>query len=108
MGISHLAATKGFVSEFGDISEDNRNVIRMERFNEGLTLLFLGALVVLTTLMVTPVARAFVYVSSSVMLFAMALLSLFTGFKVNFLPYKLCPLIFTVSGLLILQAAVWR
>ncbi len=38
-GISHLAATKGVVSGFGDISEDNRNVIRMEWFNEGLTLL---------------------------------------------------------------------
>jgi hypothetical protein len=37
---------------------------------------------------------------------ALALVSLFTGFKVHFLPFKLCPVIFTVSAALILLGAM--
>jgi hypothetical protein len=43
-----------------------------------------------------------VYLISMIMLVAMALLSLFTGFKVRFLPFKLCPFIFTTSAVLIM------
>jgi hypothetical protein len=35
------------------------------------------------------------------MLVVMSVLSLFTGFKINFLPYKLCPFIFSISAILI-------
>jgi hypothetical protein len=35
------------------------------------------------------------------MLVVMAIISLFTGFKINFLPYRLCPIIFTGSAILI-------
>jgi len=31
--------------------------------------------------------------------------SLFTGFKVNFLPYKLCPVIFTTASILIVTGS---
>ena len=31
------------------------------------------------------------------------ILSIFTGFKIDFLPFKLCPFIFLISGLLIFQ-----
>jgi hypothetical protein len=30
------------------------------------------------------------------------LVSLFTGFKIKFLPFRLCPFIFTVSAILII------
>jgi hypothetical protein len=39
------------------------------------------------------------------MLNILSVISLFTGFKVNFLPYRLCPLIFTGSAILILLGA---
>jgi hypothetical protein len=32
----------------------------------------------------------------------LSIVSLFTGFKVNFTPFKLCPVIFTTSSILIL------
>jgi hypothetical protein len=31
----------------------------------------------------------------------MAIVSVFTGFKIHFLPFRLCPLIFTLSAILI-------
>jgi hypothetical protein len=39
-------------------------------------------------------------------LLALTLVSLFTGFKINFLPFKLCPLIFSVSLILIVLGGV--
>jgi hypothetical protein len=34
-------------------------------------------------------------------LLALALVSLFTGFRVAFLPFRLCPFVFTLSAVLI-------
>ncbi len=47
------------------------------------------------------VART-VYWLAIIMLNALSVIALFTGFKVNFLPYRLCPIIFTGSSILIL------
>ena len=47
------------------------------------------------------VART-VYWLAIFMLNALSAIALFTGFKVNFLPYRLCPIIFTGSSVLIL------
>jgi hypothetical protein len=107
-GIAHLFPTKSVVKGFGDISEDNRNIIRMEWINEGLTLIFTGTLVALVTVFGDneSITGLIVYLASSCLLFSMAVLSLFTGFKVHFLPYKLCPVIFSVSGVLILLGSI--
>jgi hypothetical protein len=102
-GVAHLFPTKNVVKGFGDISLDNRRVITMEWINEGATLIFIGVLVAAVTL-VDPtnlVART-VYWLAIVMLNALSIISLFTGFRVNFLPYRLCPIIFTGSSILIL------
>jgi hypothetical protein len=101
-GVSHLFPTKHVVKGFGDISLDNRRVITMEWINEGATLIFIGVLVAAVT-MVDPaslVART-VYWLAIIMLNALSVISLFTGFKVNFLPYRLCPIIFSGSSILI-------
>jgi len=104
-GTAHLFPTKSVVEGFGNISPDNTRIITMEWINEGFTLIFIGLLVLAITLIGDSISNATkaVYLLSFIMLEAMSLLSLFTGFKVDFLPYKLCPLIFTVSGVLILQ-----
>jgi hypothetical protein len=52
----------------------------------------------------SPTARA-VYWLAFIMLNTLSVISLFTGFKVNFLPYRLCPVIFTGSAILILLGA---
>ncbi len=102
-GISHLFPTRKVVAGFGDISLDNRRVITMEWINEGATLIFIGLLTAAVTLVdpASPVSRA-VYWLAFVMLNALSIISLFTGFRVNFLPYRLCPIIFTGSSVLIL------
>ncbi len=102
-GVSHLFPTKNVVKGFGNISLDNQRVITMEWINEGATLIFIGVLTAAVTLSgpIGPLART-VYWLAIIMLNALSVISLFTGFKVNFLPYRLCPIIFTGSSLLIL------
>jgi len=102
-GIAHLFPTRNVVKGFGDISLDNRRVITMEWINEGATLIFIGLLTAAVTIVdpTSMVART-VYWLIVVMLNALSIISLFTGFKVNFLPYRLCPIIFTGSSILIL------
>jgi hypothetical protein len=104
-GVTHLFATKGVVAGFGDISQDNRRIITMEWIVEGAALIFIGVLVALVTY-VDPgssVSQA-VYWASFAMLNVLSVVSLMTGFKINFLPFKLCPVIFTGASVMIAVA----
>jgi hypothetical protein len=102
-GIAHLFPTSSVVKGFGTISADNKKIITMEWIVEGVSLIFIGALVALVTIInpVDSVSTA-VYVLAALGLIVLALVSLFTGFKVKFLPFRLCPFIFTASAILIL------
>jgi hypothetical protein len=102
-GISHLFPTKNVVAGFGAISSDNRNIITMEWIVEGVALVFIGALVALVTVVdaSSQVSRA-VYWLVFIGLNVLSVVSLFTGSKVKFLPFKLCPVIFTTASILIL------
>ncbi|MBL7137158.1 MAG: hypothetical protein ISS17_00095 [Bacteroidales bacterium] len=66
-------------------------------------MIFLGILIVSVTLFgdIHSLTARIVYTVAVFMLIAMALVSLQTGFKVNFLPYKLCQFLFGASALLI-------
>jgi hypothetical protein len=101
-GIAHLFPTASVVKGFGEISVDNRNILTMEWINEGATLIFIGSLVAAVTFVdpLSAVSRA-VFLVAVIGLIALAVISLFTGFKVNFIPFKLCPVIFTASAVLI-------
>ena len=106
-GISHLIPTKGVVAGFGDISDDNRHIITMEWIVEGVSLIFIGVLVAVVTIIDPQAAVATaVYVVSAVGLLVLALVALLTGFKVNFLPFRLCPFILTASAVLVLVGAL--
>jgi len=102
-GVAHLFPTRSVVKGFGQISPDNRNIITMEWIVEGVSLIFISLLVAVVTLVEhdSTLARA-VYWVCFVELNVLSIVSLFTGFKVNFLPFKLCPVIFTGSSVLIL------
>ena len=104
-GISHLFPTNSVVNGFGNISIDNKRIILMEWINEGFTLIFIGLLILIVTIVNKENNKTLkiVYISTSIMLISMAILSLFTGFKIDFIPFKLCPIIFSASGILILQ-----
>lgn len=106
-GIAHLFPTRSVVKGFGAISLDNQRIITMEWIVEGVSLILIGALVACVTF-IDPVSTGSkaVYLLSAIGLFVLAFVSLFTGFKVNFLPFKLCPFIFTASALLILMGGI--
>lgn len=103
-GIAHLIPTKSIVNDFGDISEDNKLIITMEWINEGLTLIFIGGVILVTTFFGKNDVNLsqIINIAASIMLIGMAILSIFTGFKVKFIPFKLCPLIFILSAVLII------
>jgi hypothetical protein len=102
-GISHLFPTKSVVEGFGDISPDNKRIIMMEWIIEGVFLIFIGVLVASMAYAdySNTIARV-VYWLSFVLLNTLSVVSIFTGFRVNFLPFKLCPFIFTSSSILII------
>ena len=102
-GIAHLFPTSSVVKGFGEISADNKKIITMEWIVEGVSLIFIGTLVALVTVVnpLNDVSLA-VYACSTICLIVLALVSIFTGFKVKFLPFRLCPFIFTISAALIL------
>ena len=106
-GIAHLIPTKNVVAGFGDISEDNRNIITMEWIVEGISLIFIGALVGMVTFIdpIGELPRA-TYAVVVAGLFVLAIVSLFTGFRVKFLPFRLCPFVLTISAALIFVGGV--
>ncbi len=106
-GISHLFPTSSVVKGFGSISADNREIITMEWIVEGVSLIFIGLLVATVTFIDhTGMVSNAVFVVSTIGLLVLAAVSAFTGFKVNFLPFKLCPFIFSASAALILAGAL--
>ncbi len=106
-GISHLFPTSSVVKGFGSISADNREIITMEWIVEGVSLIFIGLLVATVTFIDhTGMVSNAVFVVSTIGLLVLAAVSAFTGFKVNFLPFKLCPVIFSASAALILAGAL--
>ena len=105
-GAAHLFATRGVVAGFGEITTDNRRIITMEWIVEGIALISTAAFVAAATAVQaeTPVSSA-VYAVAAGTLVVLAVVSLLTGFKVAFLPFRLCPFIFGVSAGLIVWGA---
>ncbi len=102
-GIAHLFPTKAVAQGFGDLSADNRRIILMEWIIEGVSLIFIGVLVALVTLIdrASTVSHA-VYWASLILLNVFSIVSLFTGFRNSFVAFRLCPFVFTGSSILIL------
>ena len=103
-GIAHIAPTKKMVAGFGKISDESKKIITMEWIAEGLTLIFLGALVFLVTFFGGPQESisVVVYWACAGMLVVMAVLSLFTGAKTSIIPMKLCPVVKSMTAVLFL------
>lgn len=106
-GVAHLLPTRNVVSGFGDITADNKNIITMEWIVEGVSLLFIGLLISVVTWIDSsaPVSIA-VYGVTAAALLVLAAVSFFTGFKVNFLPFKMCPFVLALSALLIAMGGI--
>lgn len=95
-GITHIFPLKGVVNDFGEISIDNKRILQMEWLTEAITLIFIGVVIFAILLIGEPASLTarVVYGVLCFKLLSMTILSLFTGFKINFFPYKLCPIFF--------------
>ena len=107
-GIAHLIPTRAIVNGFGAISEDNKKIIAMESIAEGLTLIFLGVLPLLVTILADPQSEIadIVYLACAVMLLVMALLTLLTGARTPTIWYKICPAVKTAVAILFILGGV--
>lgn len=92
-GIAHIVPVRSVVKGFGQISQDNKRIITMEWIAEGLTLCFIGILVLLVTIFAGPNNNLsdIVYWASAAMLVVMAILTASTGARTSILPIKICP-----------------
>jgi hypothetical protein len=100
-GVAHLFPTRAVVEGFGEISQDNKRIIAMEWIVEGVSLIFIGLLVAAVTLVdSSSTVSKVIYWICFAELNVLSIVSLFTGFKVSFLPFKLCPVIFTGSSVI--------
>ena len=107
-GIAHIVPTKSVVSGFGSISQDNKRIITMEWIAEGLTLCFIGLLVLLVTLLAGSQSQAafIVYLASAAMLLVMAILTSLTGARTPIVPIKVCPAVKTIVAILFILGSV--
>jgi hypothetical protein len=107
-GVAHIIPARSVVAGFGPISEDNKRIITMEWVAEGLTLCFIGLLVLLITALdgsQDAVSRN-VYRISAAMLLVMAGWTLLTGARTSIVPIKVCPIVKTVVAALFLVGSL--
>ncbi len=107
-GIAHIIPTKGVVKGFEPLTDDNRKIITMEWVAEGLTLCFIGFLVLITAILygTGDAAATFVYRASAVMLLIMAAWTALTGARTAIVPIKICPVVKSVAAILIILGTV--
>ena len=75
----------------------------MEWIIEGVSLIFISAIIIAVTFIDrTGTLSKTIYWLCFIMLNVLSVISLMTGFKIRFLPFKLCPVIFTTASVLIL------
>jgi len=107
-GIAHLFPTKSVVSGFGDISTDNKRIFTMEWIIDGITLIFIGSInSIVTAIDHTSSISLAIYISSVFILIILAFVLFFTGIKISFFPFKLCPVIFITSAVLIFLGGIF-
>lgn len=94
-GIAHIIPTKNVVKGFGNISDENKKIIVMEWAAEGLTLCFIGVLVLVTNILggtENNISRIVFRISAG-MLILMAGWTAITGARTSIIPIKICPFV---------------
>ena len=102
-GIAHVVPVNAIVKGFGRISADNRRIITMEWVSEGLTLCFIGFLVLLMAALGggTDFVPLLVLHALAAMLVVMAVWTQLTGAKTKIIWIKICPIVKTAAAVLI-------
>ncbi|OGO18781.1 MAG: hypothetical protein A2Z15_07875 [Chloroflexi bacterium RBG_16_50_11] len=107
-GIAHIVPIKYVIQSFGAISGDNQKILFMEYIAEGMTLIFLGILPLLVTILgdAQSATADIVYIADAVMLLAMALLTQLTGARTPMIWYNICPAVKTAVAILYILGSV--
>ena len=107
-GVAHIIPTKSVVSGFGEISDDNRRIIVMEWVAEGVTLCFIGLLVLLVTVLIgaqNPMS-VLVYRICAGMLIVMAIWTSLTGARTSIIPIRICPFVKAAVAILLILGSI--
>jgi len=105
-GVAHLFATRGVVAGFGELKADNRLIIAMEWVVEGVAFIATAAFVAVATAIQPDAAvTSAIYAVAVATLVALAIVSLFTGFRIAFLPFRLCPFVLGAAAAMIAGGA---
>lgn len=107
-GVSHIIPTRQVVAGFGGIGRDNRFIITMEWVAEGLSFIFVAALIVAVTWSgKTPAAaKDLVYWVSVGFLMTIGAWTAMTGARTKVIWFKMCPVVMTVSSGLLIAASL--
>ena len=103
-GTAHLVVTRSVVDGFGEITRDNRFIITQEWIAEGITICFIGCLVIFVTALAGHQEHAslIVYRASAAFLVVVGLLTALTGARTPIVPFKICPFLLTAVAVLFL------
>jgi hypothetical protein len=106
-GIAHIIPARAVIRGFGPISEDNKKIILMEWVAEGLTLCFIGLLVLLTNYLggTTNDVSRIVFRLSAGMLIIMAIWTALTWARTSVIPIRICPIVKTVVAIMFFVAS---
>ena len=106
-GVSHIVPTKQVVAGFGNITQDNRRIITMEWVAEGLSFVFVAALIVAVTWSSsTPeAAEDLVFRVSSAFLITIGAWTAMTGARTGVMWFKACPVVMSISSGLLIAAS---
>lgn len=106
--IVHLLPTRAVVQEFGHMDSDNVRQVIMGWLIEGLTLMFIGIMVLLLLIFKEPDNGATLMIMkiTSGYLLVLAFVSYLVGNRTNLLPLKASPLVKCAVAAMYLSAAI--
>jgi hypothetical protein len=106
-GVAHAVPTGKVLAGFAPVTADNRRIILQEWLAEAFTMWGIAAVVVTTTAVgaATTDVGAWVYRVVAGLLVALAVLTALTGARTPIIWFKICPILLTGSGGLLLLAS---
>jgi len=107
-GVAHAIPTSRVVAGFGPITTDNRRVLVQEWLAEAFTMWGLAAVVIVSTAIGDGASTVadWVYRAVAALLVALAVLTGLTGARTPVIWFKVCPILLSVSAVLLLVASI--
>lgn len=106
-GVAHAIPTGQVLAGFSPITPDNRRIIQQEWLAEAITMWGLAIVIIAATAAggTTSDTRAWVYRGVSALLIALAALTALTGSRTRVIWFKICPVLLSVTGAMLVIAS---